>query len=170
MISILLAVTLYFNNIYLKFVSTGIFFIWSSSVFFLMHNYEGWPTLENPPKADLVYVEVIDPTDTSPGHIFYLSYNLEVANKSFYEYNPPSTPRLHEIPYTDKSGKAFKKAKEMLEKGFSVIIGEDGSPGGKEGEPGTDPTKGEGDSDLSILYDDKKPPLKALNPRKRLQK
>lgn len=134
-ISVLVAFALYFNRfLWLKFIALTLLFAWSSSVFFLLHNYEGWPTGADYPRSRVVSIQVIDPTQIAPGRIFVWVYHINQVNKKFYEFNPDDTPRVYEIPYAEEKGDAFKKANDLLEKGYVIYIGKQEGFGDDEGE------------------------------------
>jgi hypothetical protein len=172
LVALLTALALYSNWISLKFISVTTLFIWASASFFVMNNYAGWPTSENAPRSEIVSVEVREPTDTEEGKIFVWVYHVNVLHKYFFEYNPENVPRVYQIPYTKDSNKAFKRTKELLEKGYVVYFGgENTKSDGDMTETklpgdGTDP----GDGDLLIPYEKDRPKIEALNPRKMLNK
>lgn len=171
-IALISALALYLNWISLKFLAVTSLFFWASASFFFMNNYSGWPTLEIAPRSQIVSVEVKEPSDTQDGKIFVWVYHVNVLHKLFFIYNPEDIPRVYEIPYTKDSEKAFKKTKEMLEKGYIVYFGGDGEKATNDMSETKIPGDGVSpdDGDLLIPYEKDRPKIEALNPRKLLNK
>jgi len=166
LISVIVAFAFYFNRfLWLRFLTLALLFAWSSSVFFLLYNYEGWPTSGDYPRSRVVSIEVLDPTPVSPGRIFVWVYHVNQVNKRFYEYNPDGIPRAYEIPYVESKGDVFKKAEQLLEKGFVIYIGKNEGEGFSEGENGEGEGTGGTGGDLKFPYERGKPPLEAINPQ-----
>jgi len=166
LISVIVAFAFYFNRqLWLRIATLALLFAWSSSVFFLMHNYEGWPTAQDPPKTRIVSIEVLDPTEVTPGKIFVWGYHVRQLEKKFYEYNPDYTPRVYEIPYEEEKGDVFKKAKALLEDGYILYFGKNEGIEGfeSEGSAGGKGTGGVGDQFLQ--YDVDAPSIEAINPQ-----
>lgn len=169
-ISLIGSITLYLNWLPLKFITAGILFIWSSSVFFISYNYEGWPTHEEYPRSQIIGIEVVEPSKENNGKIFVWVYHVNVLSKYFYEYNPENTPRVYDIEFSDEKGKAFTKAKEFLEKGYVLYIGKANDLENGDGVSASVESTNALDGDVLIPYEPGKPNIEALNPRKALKK
>jgi len=167
-ISTFVSFAFYFSKyIQLRFIAIFLLFAWSSSVFFLLHNYEGWPTKSDYPRSRIISIEINEPTETSAGRIFVWVYHVNKVNKRFYEYNPDDTPRAYELEYNKDKADKMRKAKSYLEKGFTLYIGKN-IEGAEGGEPtGKKPNNSvEGDvGSFEIPYETDKPPIEAINPR-----
>lgn len=167
LISVITAFAFYFNYVWIKLSVLALLFIWSSSVFFLLTNYEGWPSKGDYPRSRVIAIEVVDPTQIAPGRIFVWVYHVNQVVKKFYEYNPDDTPRGYEIPYTEAAANSFKKAGDKLEKGFIIYMGKnEGEEGFGDGEGSGNIGGDGGGGDLTFPYERDKPPIEAINPQK----
>lgn len=173
LLTLIIAISLYYNRTVISFVLLTVLVIWSSLSYFLAYNYAGWPSHEHFPKSQIVSANVIEPKGSEKGHIYIWVYHLEKGEKHFWEFNPENTPRAYEIPYTEQSGKAFAKVQKQLEDGFVVIGGGENSDGGEgelTGDPAKDALVGTGGDKYLIEYDPHMPPLQSINPQQLLSK
>lgn len=177
--SILFAVSfafmIYYSKVFWFKISTvTLLFAIVNMIYFSFDTIKGWPSDDKIPKGQLVYVEIVEPTETYTGAIYvYVRHEPKEDNwytkYLSYVYWDSMAPRSYYIPYTNQSSKFMREAKEAMENGFIVEVeGEsaktksngDGEAEGDEGNGGELPDGGDSEN-----Y--KVPNLKLVDPRER---
>lgn len=169
------AFMIYYSKLFwLKLSTITLLFIIVNMIYFSFDSLKGWPSHDKIEKGQLVYVDIVEPTDTYNGAI-YVYVRLEPTAHTWYSkyinyfYWDSMAPRSYYIPYTKQSSASMREAKEAMEKGFIVEIeGEsaetqsngDGQAQGEEGNGGELPDGGDS-------ADYKVPHLKLVDPRER---
>lgn len=164
-ITLAISLAFYYVNFQFRFLSLLLLFAWSSFSFFLIPNYEGWPTSKEYPYVKVISIEVREDIEK----IFVLAYDVSGTEYRFWVYNPSENPRNYSIPYTEKSKKAFNKAKEALGNGYEVFLN---APNETITDIETKKSSGTvpGEGDLLLPYETDKPAILAENPRNKIQK
>lgn len=177
--SILFAVSfafmIYYSKVFwFKLSTITLLFAIVNMIYFSFDTIKGWPSDDKIPKGQLVFVEIVEPTETYTGAIYvYVRHESKASiwyNKYLsYIYWDNMAPRSYYIPYTNQSSKSMREAKEAMENGFIVEIeGEsaeaqsdgDGEATGEEGNGGERPDGGESEN-YNV------PHLKLIDPRER---
>lgn len=169
------AFMIYYNRAFwLKITTITLLFVIINMLYFSFDTLKGWPSHEKINKGQIIYVEIIEPSDTYSGAI-YLYVRLSPKEQSWYTkyinfiYWDESAPRSYYIPYTEQSNSKMREAKDALEKGYIVEIDEglEGTEGEGSGESDSDQSNGGelpngGDSENYRV-----PHLKLIDPRER---
>lgn len=177
--SILFAVSfafmIYYSRVFwFKLSTITLLFAIVNMIYFSFDTIKGWPSDDKIPKGQLVFVEIVEPTENYTGAIYvYVRHELKVSTwyskYLSYIYWDNMAPRSYYIPYTNQSSKSMREAKEAMENGFIVEIeGEsadaqsngDGEATGEEGNGGERPDGGESEN-YNV------PHLKLIDPRER---
>lgn len=169
------AFMIYYNRIFwLKISTITLLFVIVNMIYFSFDSLKGWPSHDKIEKGTLVYVEIVEPTETYSGAI-YLYVRAEPKEEKWYDhyinyyYWDINAPRSYYIPFTEQTSKSMREAKEAMEKGFIVEIeGEtsetksngDGAEASEDGNGGERPDGGESEN-----Y--RVPHLKLVDPRER---
>lgn len=165
----LLAIFMYYNRTYVAFILVALFFGWSSLSYFFSNDYMGWPANGKLPRSQVIAISVTQADqNNAKGKIHIWVMHIEKTDNSFWKYNPEDTPRAYNIPYTDKSQKAFAKAQEMLQDGNLVFVGGEMPETigeGKEAGPDVQKNGGPSKDKYNIIYDADMPPIDVVNPR-----
>lgn len=139
--SLLFITYLYFpkSNVIKLVVGTYLIII-SSGIYFSFETYKGWPTIERGMSGIMVMSVVVEPTQDFEGaiYIWVLPKEKEVHwLKRIYSYTPShgATPRVFQIPYSDKAASDFNQANDQIKEGYLIEIDDSGNPaeGGTEG-------------------------------------
>ncbi len=167
------AFMIYYSKLFwLKIVTITLLFAIVNMIYFSFDTIKGWPSHDKITKGQLVFVEIVEPTETYNGAI-YLYVRLEPVEEKWYSkylsyiYWDSQAPRSYYIPFTEQSSKSMREAKEAMENGFIVEIeGETAEADGKGEASGEDGNGGERpDGGDSENY--KVPHLKLVDPRER---
>ncbi len=169
------AFMIYYNkSFWFKISTITLLFAIVNMIYFSFDSLKGWPSHEKITKGQLVYVEIVEPTETYDGAI-YVYVRVEPKEHSWYSkyvnyiYWDSLAPRSYYIPYTTQSSSKMREAKEAMEKGYIVEIGEESTGSNGEGESSSDAEEGNGgelpDGGDSENY--RVPHLKLVDPRER---
>jgi hypothetical protein len=146
-----LAVTYFWNNSALKFVSLLLAVILANGVYFSLDTKAGWPLGDTKEvKGTIASIVIVNPTDTTEGGI-YISVFKTIPEK-WYEYEyPRRAPKTFYIEYSNYRAGEFEKAKQQMKEGMRIRI--NGVP------PKNDPKdnnngEGEGDAEGSSFMND----------------
>jgi hypothetical protein len=169
------AFMLYYSKwFWLKITTITLLFAIVNMIYFSFDSIKGWPSHDKIHKGQLVYVEIVEPTETYKGAI-YLYVRIENEEKSWldnyinYYYWDANAPRSYYIPYTEKSSQSMREAKEAMEKGYIVEVEGDSAEQQNQGngEPSEDNGNGTEQPDGGEADDYKVPHLKLVDPRER---
>lgn len=118
----IVAVSLYWNNIVTKFVSLAFLVIIANSIYFSFDGVKGWPTEEpNEIKGTLASIVIVNPSSSDKGGI-YISVFLD-ENHKWYEYvYPRIAPKTFYVEYSNNRAAQFEKAKQAMTQGKEVRI------------------------------------------------
>jgi hypothetical protein len=176
--ALLSAATLYYKSSGLKLAMTTYTFLLASLVYFSLETYKGWPTRAKATEGQVVAIQIIEPSPTDPGAIYFWVFGQADPTwwEKIYTYtsdlNEP--PRAYYLPYNKKVAERFAEARDALEEGMVVNIENMGASGeaGSGEEAGEEKKKGEpvkkgGNSD-GVEYD--VPHLEIESPIDRLKK
>ena len=171
------AFMIYYNkSFWLKLSTITLLFAIVNMIYFSFDTLKGWPSHDKIAKGQLVYVDIIEPTDTYSGAI-YVYVRHEQKEQNWYDkyinyfYWDSLAPRSYYIKYTKQTSSSMREAKEAIENGYIVEIegesaqegstGEDTSAqGGEQGNGGELPNGGDAE-DYEV------PHLKLVDPRER---
>ena len=169
------AFMIYYNkSFWFKISTITLLFAIVNMIYFSFDSLKGWPSHDKITKGQLVYVDIVEPTKTYSGAI-YVYVRIEPHDQAWYEkyisysYWDSLAPRSYYIPYTEKSSKSMREAKEAMENGYIVEIeGEsaetqnegNGEAASEDGNGGERPDGGDSEN-----Y--KVPHLKLVDPRER---
>lgn len=168
------AFMIYYNRIFWFKISTiTLLFAIVNMIYFSFDSMKGWPSHDKITKGQLVFIEIIEPTETYNGAI-YLYVRIELEEQPWYSkyinylYWDEYAPRSYYIPFTEQSSNTMREAKEAMEKGYIVEIeGESAKTDSNgEGEP-TDGNNGGELPDGGESDDYEVPHLKLVDPRER---
>jgi len=168
------AFMIYYSKVFwFKLTTVTLLFAIVNMIYFSFDSLKGWPSHDKIEKGQLVYVEIVEPTQTYDGAI-YLYVRHQLAENNWYDkyinyyYWDIFAPRSYYIPYTEQSGKSMREAKEAMEKGFIVEI--NGESAGVEGN-GDASTSDDGNGgerpDGGDSENYRVPHLKLVDPRER---
>lgn len=170
------AFMIYYNkSFWLKLSTITLLFGIVNMIYFSFDSMKGWPSHDKISKGQLVYVDIVEPTETYKGAI-YVYVRLEKKEQSWYSkylhyvYWDIMGPRSYYIPYTKQTSTSMREAKEAMEKGYIVEIeGESAQTDSNgEGEPSNDPNANGGERpDGGDSEDYNVPHLKLVDPRER---
>ncbi len=170
------AFMIYYNkSFWLKLSTITLLFAIVNMIYFSFDSIKGWPSNEKITKGQLVFVEIVEPTETYKGAI-YLYVRIEIEEQPGYSkyinyfYWDEYAPRSYYIPFTEQSSKTMREAKEAMEKGYIVEIeGESAQTDGNgKGEPSDEPNANGGEMpDGGDSEDYNVPHLKLVDPRER---
>lgn len=172
--SISFALMLYYRVFWLKITTVTLLFAIANMVYFSLDSVKGWPSHDRIHKGQLVFVQVIEPSDGYPGAI-YLYVQIEPEQNSWYNpyinyvYWDSQAPRSYYIPYTEKTAKKMREAKDAMDQGYIVEVdGETTSDdSGNNGEPNTGGRTGGTSPEGGDIEDYKVPHLELIDPRDR---
>ena len=169
------AFMIYYNkSFWLKLSTITLLFAIVNMIYFSFDTLKGWPSHDKITKGQLVYVDIVEPTETYPGAI-YVYVRINETKHTWYDkyinyfYWDSMAPRSYYIKYTKQTSASMREAKEAMEQGFIVEIeGEsaqsnsngDGQAEGEQGNGGELPDGGESE-DYNV------PHLKLVDPRER---
>lgn len=170
------AVMLYYNKVFWFKISTiTVLFAIANMVYFSLDSVKGWPSHDRISKGQLVFVQVVEPGDGYPGAI-YLLVRIDVKDKNWYSpyvnyvYWDDQAPRSYYIPYTEKTAKDMREAKQAMENGYIVEINGDTATeetGDISGTPNANGKDGGQTPDGGDSNDYEVPHLKLIDPRER---
>lgn len=168
------AFMIYYSKVFwLKLSTVTLLFILVNMIYFGFDSLKGWPSNDKITKGQLVYVEIVEPTETYDGAI-YLYVRLEPEEETWYskyinfKYWDEYAPRSYFMPYTEKTSKTMREAKEAMEKGFIVEVeGESADTQGGEGEAAKENKPGGERPDGGDVDNYNVPHLKLVDPRER---
>ena len=132
-----MAISLYWNNLPVKFASIALFVILANAVYFSLDGVKGWPAEEpDEVKGTLASVVIVNPSSKDEGAI-YVSIFLTEKSK-WYEYvYPRIAPKTFYVEYSNNRASQFEKAKQALSEGKEVRINgippKEGTSNGQEG-------------------------------------
>lgn len=169
LIALLLSASFYFEKNIFKYTAIIMLFLLANLVYFTIDSYKGSPADNIPNKARILSIEIRNPSEGKEGKIYVWVYDQADKTYSFFFFTAPKdVPMSFSIKYTDKSQKAFAKAKELLDNGYPVYLTSDqetdtvGGPKAKSAKPG----KGEN----RLQYETGKPSISIVNPEELLKK
>lgn len=168
------AFMIYYSRLFwLKIVTITLLFAIVNMIYFSFDTMKGWPSHDKITKGQLVFVEIVEPTETYDGAI-YLYVRLEPAEETWYSkylhytYWDSQAPRSYYVPFTEQSSKTMREAKEAMENGFIVEIeGETAESDGKGQKTETEAKSGSDLPDGGDSQDYNVPHLKLVDPRER---
>lgn len=143
--AIVMALSLYWNNLSAKFVSITLLVILANCVYFSLDGVKGWPAEEpNAVKGVLASVVIVNPSAEDAGGI-YIGLFPNMPKKWYqYEYNRLA-PKTYYIEYSNDRAAKFELAKKAMEEGKEVQINgippKDGSGEGEVSQEVTDPAE-----------------------------
>lgn len=167
------AFMIYYNkSFWLKLSTITLLFAIVNMIYFSFDTLKGWPSHDKITKGQLVYVDIVEPTETYPGAI-YVYVRINETKHTWYDkyinyfYWDSMAPRSYYIKYTKQTSASMREAKEAMEQGFIVEIeGEsaqsngNGQAEGEQGNGGELPDGGESE-DYNV------PHLKLVDPREK---
>jgi hypothetical protein len=135
----IVAVSLYWNNIVTKFVSLAFLVIIANSIYFSLDGVKGWPAEEpTEVKGTLASVVIVNPSSSDKGGI-YISIFLNEKHEWYKYLYPRIAPKTFYVEYSNNRAAQFEKAKQAMAEGKEVRI--NGIPpkeGNGEGQEGMD--------------------------------
>ena len=168
------AFMIYYSKVFwFKLSTITLLFAIVNMIYFSFDSMKGWPSHDAITKGQLVYIEIVEPSETYNGAI-YLYVRIDQEDQNWYSkyinyfYWDELAPRSYYIPFTEKSSKTMREAKDAMEKGYIVEIeGESAeTQSSGEGKPTENANGGElPDGGDSENY--KVPHLKLVDPRER---
>lgn len=169
------AFMIYYSKIFwFKILTITLLFVIVNMLYFSFDSVKGWPSHEKITKGQLVYVEIVEPSETYDGAI-YVYVRIEPKEHSWYDkyidyiYWDSFAPRSYYIPYTPQSSSKIREAREAMEKGYIVEIEGDSAESSGEGDSQESSEEGNGterpDGGDSENY--RVPHLKLVDPRER---
>lgn len=146
----IVAISLYWNNIVTKFVSLALLVIIANSIYFSLDGVKGWPAEEpNEVKGTLASVVIVNPSSSDKGGI-YISIFLTEKHEWYKYVYPRIAPKTFYVEYSNNRAAQFEKAKQAMAEGKEVRI--NGIPpkeGSGEGQEGMDDL-----SEIGVLMND----------------
>jgi len=120
--ALIMAISLYWNNLSAKFVSIALLVILANCVYFSLDGVKGWPAEEpREVKGNLASVVIINPSESFEGAI-YISVFLKEKVK-WYEYSYSRiAPKTFYVKYSNNRASEFEKAKQAMQEGKEVVI------------------------------------------------
>ena len=171
------AIMLYYNKVFwFKLSTVTLLFAMANMIYFSFDSMKGWPSDQKIAKGELIFVHIVEPTETYKGAI-YVYVREEMTEREWYDkyisyfYWDGNAPRSYFIPYTKRTSKEMREAKDAMEKGYIVeITGESAETQGN-GQDNTDANNSNGTDtyqpDAGINENYKVPHLKLIDPRER---
>jgi len=168
------AFMIYYNKVFwFKLSTITLLFAIVNMLYFSFDSLKGWPSHDKIEKGQLVYVEIVEPTETYDGAI-YLYVRIEPEAETWYgkyinfKYWDVFAPRSYFMPYTEQTSKTMREAKEAMEKGFIVEIkGESADVDNGDGNAADQAANGGERPDGGDVENYKVPHLKLVDPRER---
>lgn len=167
------AFMIYYNRLFwLKISTITLLFALVNMIYFSFDSIKGWPSHDVIKKGQLVYVEIVEPSETYKGAIYvYVRVDLEeqhwYSKYINYYYWDSMAPRSYYIPYTEKSSQQMREAKEAMENGYLVEVNGDSAQQESDGKEPADEGNGGETSDGGDSEDYIVPHLKLVDPRER---
>lgn len=117
------SLSLIYNNLFVKTTLVVLLFLCCNMMWFIARDYKGWSFDGNPEQAVLYSINIIEPTPDDKGAIYYWATPL--SNDSFLYAPSKGEPRSYFIEYSVDNKKKFQEAKNQLEGGMIVMVGEE---------------------------------------------
>jgi len=120
--ALIMAISLYWNNLSTKFVSIALLVILANCIYFSLDGVKGWPAEEpSEVKGTLASVVIVNPSESFEGAI-YISVFLKEKVK-WYEYSYSRiAPKTFYVKYSNNRASEFEKAKQAMQEGQEVRI------------------------------------------------
>lgn len=120
--AIIMAISLYWNNLTTKFVSLALLVILANCVYFSLDGVKGWPAEEPREVSGIIAsIVVINPSESSEGAIYVGVFLKEKAKWYEYSYSRIA-PKTFYIKYSNNRASEFEKAKKAMQEGREVRI------------------------------------------------
>lgn len=115
------------RSLSLKILNVTVVFLMASLAYFSLESYQGWPSSQRIPHAQLLAVEINDSVDQNAAAIYIWVRQLPEDNTLLdslisYRYPDAGAPRSYRIAYTEESAQKFSDAQQKLKQGFIVEI------------------------------------------------
>jgi hypothetical protein len=176
--ALLSAATLYYKSSILKLAMITYTFLLASLVYFSLESYKGWPTRTAATEGQVVAIQIIEPSPTDPGAIYFWVFGQADLTwwEKIYTYTSDLSdpPRAYYLPYSKQAAERFAEARDALEEGMVVNIENMSAEGnGGEGEDAGEAKKNgaserPGGENDGVEYD--VPHLEIESPADRLKK